>query len=565
VKWEINLRRKEIDGEIAMRVNTEVVLFFLMTLVFLLGGPLGVHAEKILRVGITASLSGSQAQIGQDLRDGALLAIHHINKEWKNKGAEIAVTVADDGTSPGQAKDAASRLIGQERVDLLFGLADSDCALAVMPIVNQAQIPMLTVATHAGLTSPLQKWIFRGNISDDDQAKILVDLLWDSMPGKGIALLYEDSAYGRSGASAQLKRIRQYKAKPVAKVSYPRGERDFSPILEEIKASGAKAILIYSVASDGPSILTAVQELGMDVKITASSGWDTHKVSDLPQRLTDGVIVAGYLAFAQQDREEVFGPSWAQFAGDFQRRFEREPDVMAALSYSNMMCVAEAYERVGFQGQRLVEGMEKTKSFKTLLESLINFSDEGRDGVKFIHMTEFRDGKARAWKRNQLVRRLRFKIPARLLSIGQYRGRVYETQPGITMWMVLHFAFGRPPFIKDLPMIDEYGLKSCFTGALFKGQVRVPIFKLVFRSEEEAIEALNLVSFDVECFRDPNSGLYTDGIYWAGYKRIKNVVVLAEGGIPLEDLQMILEALAFKVKTAGQNEKKTISGARKKS
>jgi branched-chain amino acid transport system substrate-binding protein len=550
----------------AMRMYIKVILFSLMILGFLLKGPWGVHAEKkVLRVGIIASLSGSQAQIGHNLRDGALLAIHHINEEWRDKGARIAVTVVHDGASPGQAKDAASQLLVQEKVDLLFGLADSDCALAVMPIVNQAQIPMLTMATHAGLTSPLQKWIFRGNISDDDQGKILVDLLWDEIQEKKIALLYEDSAYGRSGASAQSRRIRQYRGEPVAKVSYPRGERDFSPVLEEIKASGARAILIYGVASDAPSILTAVQELGMDVKIMASSGWDTHKVSDLPPRLTDGVIAAGYMAFAQRDREEVFGPSWAQFAQDFQRRFQREPDVMAALSYSNMMCVAQAYERMDFQDQRLVEGMERTKSFRTLLESLINFGDECRDGVKFIHMTEFRDGKTRAWKRNQLVRRLRFKIPARLVSIGEYRGRVYETQPGITMWMVLHFAFGRPPFIKDLPMIDEYGLKSCFTGALFKGQVRVPIFKLIFRSEEEAIEALNLVSFDVEGFRDANSGLYTDGTYWAGYKRIKNVVVLAEGGIPLEDLQMILDALAFKVKTAVQHEIKTISGARKKS
>ncbi len=563
-----------------MRMYIKVILFSLMILGFLLEGPLGAYAgKKVLRVGIIASLSGSQAQIGQDLRDGALLAIHQINKKWEDKGARIEVAVVDDGASPGQAKDAASQLIGQERVDLLFGISDSDCALAVMPIVDQAQIPMLTIATHAGLTSSSQKWIFRGNISDDDQGKILVDLLWDSMPGKGIALLYEDSAYGRSGASAQLKRIRQYKAKPVAEVSYARGERDFSPALKEIKTSGAKAILIYGVASDVPSILTAVQELGMDVKIMASSGWDTHKVSDLPPGLTDGVIVAGYLAFAQHDREEVFGPPWARFAGDFQSRFQREPDVIAALSYSNMMCVAEAYERMGFQGQRLVEGMEKTKAFKTLLESLINFSDEGRDGVKFIHMTEFRDGKTRAWKRNQLVRQLRFKIPARLVNIGEYRGKIYETQPGITMWMVLHFAFGRPPFIKDLPMIDEYGLKSCFTGALFKGKVRVPIFKLVFRSEEEAIEALNLVSFDLDYmpkgeggqqtqranFRDPNSGLYTDGTYWAGYKRIKNVLVLAEGGVPLEDLQMILEDLTFKVKTARQDERKTISGVRKKS
>ena len=42
-------------------------------------------------------------------------------------------------------------------------------------------------------------------------------------------------------------------------------------------------------------------------------------------------------------------------------------------------------------------------------------------------------------------------------------------------------------------MIDDYGLKSCITGALFKDQVRVPVAKFTFRSEKEAIEAGGLV------------------------------------------------------------------------
>jgi branched-chain amino acid transport system substrate-binding protein len=546
-----------------MRGTFRVILFPLMIIILLFQIPRGAQAEgRVLRVGMIASLSGSQAQIGQDLRDGALLAIDGINEGWKDKGARIEVTIADDGARPEQAKDAASRLIENRQVDLLFGLADSDCALAVMPIVNQTEVPMLTLATHAGLTKPLQQWIFRGNISDDDQSKILVDNLRDKMIEKKIALLYEDGAYGRSAASAQVKRIRRYGLEPVAEVSYPRGTIDFSSALEKIKASGAKGILIYGVASDAAAILTAVRKMGLDVNLMASSGWDTRELLDLPASLTDGLIVAGYLSFTREDREEVFGPSWARFARDFLKRFRREPDVMAALAYSNMKCVAEAWERMEFQNQRISEGLEKTKAFKTLLESLINFSDQGRDGVKFIHLAEFQDGKPRVWRRNQLVNTLRFEIPASLVTIGEYRGKIYEADPGITMWMVLHFAFGRPPFIKDFTMVDEYGLKSCLMGALFKGQVRVPIVQLIFRSEEDAIEALNLAGFEIEGFRDAHSGLYTDGTYWAGYKRIKNILVLAEGGIPREDLQMILEALASKEKVALENEKNS-SGIKK--
>ena len=537
------------------RTYLKAVVLSLGVLALITGFSSRAHAEKVLKVGIIASLSGSQNQVGQEVRDGALLAMERINRDWREKGVRIEAVVADDGASPGQAKDLTLRLIREEKVDLLFGLADSDCALAVAPLVIQAQIPMLTLATHAGLTQPPKKWIFRGNISDEEQSKILVDLFWERVQGKKLALLYEDTQYGRSGASSEARRIRQYSADPVTEIVYARGERNFSSALKEIKAAGVEGILIYGMASDAKAMLEQVRDLHMDVKIMASSGWDTNQISRLPSSLTDGIVVGGYLIFANRNREEELGPSWVEFAQAFQERFKREPDVMGALSYSNMMCLAEAYPKVNFRKERLTEGLEGTKTFNTLLETRINYSDESRDGFRYLHLAQFEDGRPGEWKRNQFAREHRFKSQSKQIKVGEYQGKIYKSEPGITVWLLLHFAFGRPPFLRELSPIDEYGFKACFAGALFKGQVRVPVFKLVFRSEKEAIEALNFKPPDAEggerreaepkdqvSYRDADSGIYTDGTFWAGYKRVKNVVILAEGGIPREDLRMILEA-----------------------
>ena len=88
-----------------MRVGIRVILFSLMVVILLFQTPGGAEAERgVLRVGMIASLSGSQADIGRDLRDGALLAIEGINEGWKDKGARIEVTVADDSGKPELAK-----------------------------------------------------------------------------------------------------------------------------------------------------------------------------------------------------------------------------------------------------------------------------------------------------------------------------------------------------------------------------------------------------------------------------------------------------------------------------
>ena len=546
-----------------MQKNVKFFLVMFVSLgVLLLNAWIGTAGERILRVGLMAPISGPQATIGRELRDGALLAVQQINEQWQDRGAKVVVFIKDETAQPAAAAEAAQRLITEDGIDLLFGVPDSDTALILVPIITKAQIPLLTLATHRALTDPHRKWVFRGNATDDDQAKILVDYLWDTLAEKKIALLYEDSPYGRAGSQTQSERLRQYKARPVAEVPYRRGEQDFTAALEGIKAAGAKGVLIYGQASDAASILRAARSVGLEATITASSGWDTAGLSKLPAELTNGVIVAGYLAFARPGREEVLGPSFAPFESAFRTRFGRQPDVMAPLAYSNMVCLAEAFERTGFETDRLIEGLEKTKAFKTLLEALLNYSDEGRNGIKFIHLTEFREGIPVARKRNQLVRQLRFRPPSRAMSIGEYRGKIYKSQPELTMWMVLHFAFGRPPFLKDFTMIDQYGIKTTYAGTLVKGAIKMPVAKLVFKSEEEVIEALNLFEFEPGLppeqrekamnptnYRNGESGRYTEGTFWAGYERRGNVLVLASGAIPLADLEMILAALHKDVET----------------
>jgi len=81
------------------RTVLKAVVLSLAVLALITGFSSGAHAEKVLKVGILASLSGSQDQVGRELKDGALLAIERINKEWKDKGVQVEAVVADDGAS----------------------------------------------------------------------------------------------------------------------------------------------------------------------------------------------------------------------------------------------------------------------------------------------------------------------------------------------------------------------------------------------------------------------------------------------------------------------------------
>ena len=527
-----------------------MILLSVLALCLGVGSEMGPAEAETLRLGILASLSSGHTEVGKDLRDGALLGIEGLNARWREEGHSIEALVADDRGSGEGAQQAAQRLIEEGKVDLLFGVSDSECALALYPLVWEKGPLWITLATHADLTRPFSRWIFRGNLSDGDLAPTLVDMLWEKTEQKRIALLFEDTAYGRSGASSQGKRIRKYGYAPVAEVSYPRGFSDFTPFLEQIREAEPEGLLIYGSAADAPTILTGLKELrkGSGLQLVASSGWDVLSLLDLPPDLTEGVVIGGYMGFARPDREEELGVSWSRFADSFRARFGRDPGPMAALSYSNLMCLAQAWQRSGFRKERLVEGLEETKGFDTLLEARINYSDSSHDGIGSLHLTVIREGQAREWRRNLFPRDYRFAGTGRVLTVGDYRGRLYKAHTGIAIWMLLHFALGRPPFLRELPVVDEYGLKGVEIGALFgrEEKERVMVFRLHFRSEREAVEALNLEPVEAgneTDQRDRERGTYSDGTYWAGYRRFGRSLVLASGGIPREDLELLLMEL----------------------
>ena len=72
-----------------------------------------------LRVGIIVTLSGPGAVLGQQARDGFLLALK--NRGGKLGGREVDVTVVDDELKPDVAVTRVKKLLDSDKVDFVVG------------------------------------------------------------------------------------------------------------------------------------------------------------------------------------------------------------------------------------------------------------------------------------------------------------------------------------------------------------------------------------------------------------------------------------------------------------
>jgi hypothetical protein len=120
------------------------------------------HAQdKTIKIGALFPMSGPGSYFGAQDKQGVELALEQLNKSGVN-GYKFAVQYEDSSCGPLPATQAAKRLIEQFKPDVIIGEECSDATLAVMPIVDQAKVPLLNAGSSSiKVTEPGNSWTFR--------------------------------------------------------------------------------------------------------------------------------------------------------------------------------------------------------------------------------------------------------------------------------------------------------------------------------------------------------------------------------------------------------------------
>ena len=106
----------------------------------------GVSAGQIL-IGQSASLSGTTAEIGQQVRDGANAYFEVINRKGGVNGRKIKLLTLDDAGNTQKGQENTKKLIEDDKVFLLFGYTGRNTSEAALPMIDQGDIPFFGAAT----------------------------------------------------------------------------------------------------------------------------------------------------------------------------------------------------------------------------------------------------------------------------------------------------------------------------------------------------------------------------------------------------------------------------------
>lgn len=224
-----------------------------------------------VKIGVIYPMSGPSAQAGLDYRHTIELALDIINTTYYRHlnlplsksgglsnlgGAKVAVTFADSQGKPDLGMSEAERLITQEKVAALLGCYHSSVTETASMVAERMKIPFLAPeATSPRLTRRGFKWFFRSSPHDETFAEGLFQFLKDFEKKRGvkfetIALMYEDTLYGKDSSRIEKELAAKGGYKIVADISYRAGATSLDSEILKLKAANPDVLFPTSYTSD---------------------------------------------------------------------------------------------------------------------------------------------------------------------------------------------------------------------------------------------------------------------------------------------------------------------------
>jgi branched-chain amino acid transport system substrate-binding protein len=335
-------------------------------------------AQEPIVIGVSTAQTGPAAVAAEWELWGVNLALEEINAAGGVLGRPLKVLVMDNKCNPSEAVNVANKLV-EAKVPVIFGAHCSSASLATMPIIKEARIPMLDgIASSAKITELSgvggNPWMFRINPADDVMMKALGDYLGQHKIFKNVAVLSEDTDFGRGGADLFVKAAQAAGLTIVSTDYAPQNTPDFTSILTRIQQRRPDAIALFQVGGDQINFLRNAMQLGVHIPFTgrAELGGENFQI-----------IKAGGMEnsiSAWNYSHEVDAPENKAFDAAIFERHKLHPVLQTWAGYDRVRMLAQAITKAGSAEPAKIRDALAKISFKNVMGRTVKFDDHNQAG-----------------------------------------------------------------------------------------------------------------------------------------------------------------------------------------
>lgn len=316
-----------------------------------------------IKIGVVLDITGAGASLGVPERQTIEMLADQVNAAGGVNGRKVKLYIEDNQSTEDGAAKATTKLLTTEKVDVIIGASRTGPSLAMRPIAEKAEKPMVSLAANAKIVDG-SKWVFKTAQND----RVVLEKMVDDMKAKGItqvAVARDASGFGE-GIPEMLADVGKAAGITVAKVEkFAPDATDFTSQMTNLRASNPQAVLIWGIPPAAGLAQKAYKQLGLNVPVYQSHGIGNQAFLDTAGDTADGLRapVGRMLVADQLKADDPQKPVVTKFISDFKAKYNANPSTFAGHAYDGFMITVEALKKAGTDSAKLRDALEATSKW----------------------------------------------------------------------------------------------------------------------------------------------------------------------------------------------------------
>ena len=320
-------------------------------------------AQAQIHIATVGPMTGNYASFGAQMKAGAEQAVADLNKAGGVMGQQLVLDVGDDACDPRQAVSVANQMVGR-KVAVVIGHFCSGSSIPASKVYTEEGVLQISPASTNPAYTDGGSWnTFRTCGRDDQQGQVAGKYLADNYKGKKVAILNDNSAYGKGLADETKKTLNAAGVQEAMYATYTPGERDYSALVSRMKQAGIDVIYIGGYHTETGLIARQAKDQGMNPTIVGGDALVTNEFWQISGPAGEGTI----MTFPSDPRKRA---SAAQVVDEFKAK-NFDPEGYTLYTYGAIQVWADAVKKANsLDAKKVADALHSGDAMPSVLGDL---------------------------------------------------------------------------------------------------------------------------------------------------------------------------------------------------
>lgn len=336
------------------------------------------RAQGTIKIGVPVPLSGSYANAGTDILNGAKLMAAKINAAGGVLGQQIELVAEDDACDAQTAVQAAQKLV-DAGVAAVAGGYCSSAAFPELTTFHRAGIPyVMDASTNPKLTEMGYDNVFRTIGRDDEQGPFAANFMKNALHAKRAAVIDDNTTYAKGLAQNTVDALKKDGVDVVYYNAITPGQMDYSPTLTRVAALKPDVIYYTGYFSEAGLMVKELRQLGSKITFMGGDATNDPTLMKTAGPAADGMIITT-APLAQ------FLSGATVFVNAYDKAYGKGPGPYSVYEYDALGVTAKAIEDAkSDKPADITAALHKIKDYQGVTGT-ISFNKKGdRDHAVYI-------------------------------------------------------------------------------------------------------------------------------------------------------------------------------------